>query len=395
MMCAAVAGQRGASVALIDHAKRIGEKIRISGGGRCNFTNLGTGYRAMIGENPRFARFALHEYTPQAFVELVRRYGIDFHEKHRGQLFCDHSAQQIIDLLVAECELGQVQWFNPVQVDAIAYDPSAGYCLRGAGIEIVAKKLVIATGGLSIPKIGATDFGYKIARQFGLRTTDTRPSLVPLTVANWDAWAELAGVSLPVRVRCASPKALIGSDTGQFDEDLLFTHRGLSGPAILQISNYWTPGTALQIDFSVGTDFTTTLIQQKSGNTKALSTVLSTLLPKQLSQRWLNRLGKEQPGLNDLGDKRIADLSDKVLRQLGDSLNRWVITPDGTEGFKKAEVTRGGVATDELDPRTMEAKRQPGLHFIGEVVDITGWLGGYNFQWAWSSAYVCGHGLTR
>jgi predicted Rossmann fold flavoprotein len=392
MMCAAVAGQRGARVALIDHAERIGEKIRISGGGRCNFTNVGAGVHAMVGQNPRFARFALNDYKAADFIDLIKSHHIGFHEKHKGQLFCDDSAQNIIDMLRAECAKGSVKWFNPVSVDSIqkteASEALFPFSLQTTAGTFTCKSLVIASGGLSIPKIGATDFGYKIAKQFGLKLIETRPALVPLTfdAAEWQHFVPLAGVALPVRITSA--------DGGKFDEDLLFTHRGISGPAVLQISNYWNPGKPLSLDFSFGQDFASEWIAQKnqSGRTLLNTIVQGTdgqRFAKQLVQQWL-----VVQGMADLQDKRLTEVPDKSLRKLHESLRNWQLTPDGTEGYKKAEVTRGGVDTNELDQRSLQAKRVPGLHFIGEVVDITGWLGGYNFQWAWSSGVACAKAMT-
>jgi predicted Rossmann fold flavoprotein len=381
MMAAATAGRRGLSVALLDHAEKIGEKIRISGGGRCNFTNVGTGAHAMVGQNPRFAQFALGQYTAQDFIALVKSHSIGFHEKHKGQLFCDDSSQQIIDLLLHECQLGQVQLFYPVSVDTIV-SAAQGYELTTSRGLICSRYLVIATGGLSIPKIGATDFGYQIARQFGHKIVETRPSLVPLTfdAAQWQPFVGLSGNSLEVTIKSKSG--------AQFDEDLLFTHRGLSGPAVLQISNYWQAGEPLAIDLVPQARLAETLVQTKQQSQKTLLNSLAGLMTRTLATQWL-----QANGLAEAQDKRITEVADKQLRQLGERLNRWELSPTGTEGYKKAEVTRGGVSTEELDQRTMQSKRQPGLYFVGEVVDITGWLGGYNFQWAWSSGTVCGLAL--
>ncbi len=377
MMAAATAGQRGLRVALLDHAEKIGEKIRISGGGRCNFTNVGAGVHAMVGQNPRFAKFALAEYTAADFIDLVKSHRIGFHEKHKGQLFCDDSSQQIIAMLHAECLRGNVQLMNPVSVQSVS--SSDGFELATSAGVINCRSLVIATGGLSIPKIGATDFGYRIARQFGHKTIETRPSLVPLTfdATAWQPFVGLSGNSLEVAIKSKSGTV--------FEEDLLFTHRGLSGPAVLQISNYWQPGEALAINLVPGQRMADALVQAKQQSQKSLLNSLASLMTRTLATQWL-----EVSGFGAAQDKRISEVADKQLRQLGEGLNRWELTPDGTEGYKKAEVTRGGVDTDELDSRTMQSKRQPGLYFVGEVVDITGWLGGYNFQWAWSSGVVCG-----
>jgi predicted Rossmann fold flavoprotein len=382
MMCAAVAGQRGARVLLIDHAERLAEKIRISGGGRCNFTNVNAGPANFTSENPAFCRSALARYAAADFVALVKRHRIRFHEKHRGQLFCDESSEQIIGMLVAECESGKVRWMRPARVERIG---TAGELFEVAtedGVQ-AARRVVIATGGLSIPKIGATDFGYRIARQFGLRIVEPRPALVPLTfdVREWAPFVALAGVSLEVNARC---------DGGRFDEDLLFTHRGLSGPAILQVSTFWRPGEPIEINLAprfAGDDLAGELMALKRSSRQTLANALAALLPRRLADGWLQSQQVD-------GEQRVADAADRTLRALAQSLQRWRLTPSGSEGYRKAEVTRGGVATDELSQATMEARRVPGLHFVGEVVDVTGWLGGYNFQWAWSSGYAAGLAIS-
>ena len=383
MMCAAVAGQRGARVLLIDHAERLAEKIRISGGGRCNFTNIHADARHFVSENPRFARSALSRYTAADFVALVRRHRIPFHEKHKGQLFCDRSADDIIGMLRAECDAGQVRWAMPCAVDSVGRADADFEVRTAQGVQRAAR-LVIATGGLSIPKIGATDLGYRIARQFGLRIVEPRPALVPLTFAAqaWQPFSALAGIALEVNARAGS---------GAFDEDLLFTHRGLSGPAILQISTYWNPGEPIAIDLAPqlpGEALAERLIGAKHGSRDSVSQALAGLLPRRLAEGWLAMHG-------ELGAQRLADAPDRALRTLAQSLKQWSLVPDGTEGFRKAEVTRGGVATDELSQATLEARRQPGLHFIGEVVDVTGWLGGYNFQWAWASGVAAGQAVSE
>ena len=406
MMCAAIAAQRGATVALLDHAEKIGEKIRISGGGRCNFTNIGTTVQHFVGENPRFAKFALMEYTPKHFVELINNHGIAYHEKHRGQLFCDQSAGQIISMLKNECAKGSVHWFNPVSLDSIGKTGEIFLLSTSAG-NITASKVVIATGGLSIPKIGATDLGYRIARQFGIATTDTRPSLVPLTfdAQQWESFVPLSGVGIDVSIcvsssvssntssdlqnKTSAHAAKKGSPRSIFNEDLLFTHRGLSGPAILQISNYWNPGESLIMDLLPEHAIEAMLLSAKTQSHKTLGNELATVMSKQLASLWL-----VAKGFGEVQDKKIADVSDKTLRAIALSLKRWSIVPSGTEGYKKAEVTRGGVATNELDTRSMQSAKVSGLHFIGEVVDITGWLGGYNFQWAWASAAACARAMT-
>ncbi len=379
MMCAAVAGQRGARVVLIESASRLAEKIRISGGGRCNFTNVDAGrHERYLSENPQFARSALSRYTPADFIALVRGHGIAFHEKHKGQLFCDDSAEQIIEMLKAECTAGGVQWRMPCGVQTMRRSVGGFELETDVGL-LQTTRVVIATGGLSIPKIGATDFGYRVARQFGLRTVEPRPALVPLTfdAITWKPFSELAGVSLEVRVGC---------NDGTFDEDLLFTHRGLSGPAILQISSYWNPRNELQIDLAPqlsSPEMEEALLQLKRTSRQTLDNALATVLPRRLAEHWIRLQGYSR-------ERRIAELADDGLRTLAASLKDWRIVPTGTEGYRKAEVTRGGVATDELSQSTLEARNVAGLHFIGEVVDVTGWLGGYNFQWAWSSGVAAG-----
>jgi len=382
MMCAAVAGQRGARVLLIDHAANLAEKIRISGGGRCNFTNVNTGPANFISENPAFCRSALARYAAADFVALVRRHRIGFHEKHKGQLFCDESSEQIIEMLVAECDAGQVRWMRPASVERVGKSGDAFEIATADGV-LAAHRVVIATGGLSIPKIGATDFGYRIARQFGLRIVEPRPALVPLTfdAREWAPFVPLAGVSLEVNARC---------DGGRFSEDLLFTHRGLSGPAILQVSTFWRPGESIEIDLAprfAGDELAEELVGMKRNSRQTLANALAALLPRRLADGWLQSRQVD-------GELRVADVPDRTLRALAQSLQRWRLTPSGSEGFRKAEVTCGGVATDELSQSTMEAKCTPGLHFIGEVVDVTGWLGGYNFQWAWSSGYAAGLAIS-
>ena len=379
MMCAAVAGQRGRRVVLIDHANKLGEKIRISGGGRCNFTNLHAGPQNYLSQNPHFSRSALARYTPQDFLGLVKRHRIAYHEKHKGQLFCDDSAEQIIAMLKAECDLGNVAWRMPCKVEAVGREGEDFRIDSSAG-QIRARRVVIASGGLSIPKIGATDFAFRLARQFGIKLVEQRPALVPLTFApeNWQAFVELAGISLEIEVETGQKKA-----RGHFREDLLFTHRGLSGPAILQISSYWQPGTPLRLNLLPELDAAHALIDAKTSVRKNLGNVLAQWLPARLADGWLQINGFA-------ADARLADLPDKQLRRLGESLNRWDIVPSGTEGYRKAEVTLGGVDTRELSQQSLECAKVPGLHFIGEAVDVTGWLGGYNFQWAWASGVAAG-----
>ncbi len=384
LFCAGVAGQRGLKVLLLDHSPKVAEKIRISGGGRANFTNRDLDPRApqkhFISANPHFCRSALSRYTPQDFIALLQKHGIAFHEKHKGQLFCDRSAGDLINMLVAECDAGGVVRRQPCGVQAVRHGAS-GYELDTDGGPVHAASVVVATGGLSIPKIGATDFGYRIARQFGLRLVDTRPALVPLTFdgAAWQPYAELAGLALPVRIETGAKKSLTA-----FDEDLLFTHRGLSGPAVLQISSYWQPGTPVRIDLAPGTDVGGALAQAKLQSRKRIANELAAWVPSRLADAWAGR--------DPAWQRPVNEASDKALAQLADRLARWELTPTGTEGYAKAEVTAGGVDTRDLSQQTLESK-QPGLYFIGEVVDVTGWLGGYNFQWAWASAHACAMAL--
>ena len=373
MMCAGVAGQRGRRVLVIDHAETLAEKIRISGGGRCNFTNRQAGPANYHSANPHFCRSALSRYTPQDFLDLMARYRIAWNEKHKGQLFCDHSAQDIIDMLVAECNAGNVAWRRPCKVEALHREASRWQLATSAG-AVTAESVVIATGGLSIPKIGATDFGHRIARQFDIPVIAPRPGLVPLTFDAGSApFAELAGIALEVEVACGD---------GFFREDLLITHRGLSGPAILQISSYWTPGDALRINLLPDLKVENELLAAKSGARQHVVSVVAQWLPRRMAELLVSRAG--------LDGRPIAEASDKALRALAASINQWELKPSGSEGYRKAEVTLGGVDTRALDQKTMMARSQPGLHFVGEVMDVTGWLGGYNFQWAWASGYAAG-----
>ncbi|GGI55550.1 NAD(P)/FAD-dependent oxidoreductase [Oxalicibacterium solurbis] len=379
MMCASVAGQRGRRVVLIDHATRLAEKIRISGGGRCNFTNIDATPQNFLSQNPHFCKSALSRYTPQDFLALMKRYRIAYHEKHKGQLFCDDSAEDIIGMLKAECTLGNVTWRMPCKVQAIGKSGERFRIDTDHG-EITADSLVIATGGLSIPKIGATDFAFRLAQQFELKIVAPRAALVPLTfdAKGWQPFVPLAGVSLPVEVETGTKKA-----RGWFREDLLFTHRGLSGPAILQISSYWQDGAPLTINLAPETDIAEALIEGKATSKKNLGNQLAQWLPSRLADEWLLANGFRP-------DARVADMQDKQLRQLGASLNSWAIVPNGSEGYRKAEVTLGGVDTRELSQQTMMVNKVPGLYFVGEAVDVTGWLGGYNFQWAWASGVAAG-----
>jgi len=386
LFCAAQAGQRGARVLLVDHADKVAEKIRISGGGRCNFTNRDATPAQFHSRNPHFCRSALARYTPQDFIALVQRHRIPFHEKHRGQLFCDESSQDIIDLLLRECEAGNVERWQPCAVTAVRARDSAGprFEVDTARGPVEAGRVVVATGGLPVPKIGATDFGLRLARQFGHAIVEPRPALVPLVfdAAEWAPFVALSGVSLEVEISAGS-----GKQRARFIEDLLFTHRGLSGPAVLQASSYWQPGETLDIAFAPGTDWADTLARAKVTSRRQLGNELASHLPQRLAEAWLARGGLPL-------DRPMPEVADKPLRALAGSLSSWRLAPTGTEGWKKAEVMAGGVDTREIDSRTMESKRAPGLHFIGEVVDVTGWLGGYNFQWAWASAQACAEALT-
>ena len=497
LYCAGLLGQQGRQVVVLDHARRIGEKIRVSGGGRCNFTNLhGADPARYLCTDPRFVRYALKEHPPERFIARVRRAGIGFHEKHLGQLFCNDSSQQIIDMLLADCRRGGVQIRHPVTVTGMQrlvvresldqhesreaggsftadgpfpadgsftedapfakddvvrpgekspaaagapavsgiralQDPDAGQAPRfeirtTAGV-LRARCLVIATGGLSIPAIGASDFAWQLATEWGLQTIAPRPGLVPLTMTSpaWQPFAALSGVALPVDVSVmVSPPGRAKARKPQpvrFGEDLLFTHRGLSGPASLQISSYWRAGQPLWLNLLPGIERAGEwLVDLKHGRLAAsplsegkrgdgqphrqqLGTILSTLLPGRLARAWLAgaatlsgtqwppQLAAALQGLRE--DMRLTDLPDARLRELGQALNAWPLVPAGTEGYRKAEVTVGGLATAELDPTTMMARRIPGCYWIGEAVDVTGWLGGYNFQWAWASAWVAARAL--
>ena len=393
LFCAATAGQRGLKVLLIDHSEKVAEKIRISGGGRCNFTNRDVTPANFLSDNPHFCRSALSRYTPQDFTALLHKHGVPFHEKHKGQLFCDRSAEDVINVLLAECALGAVTHWQPCSIKTIATATNTGtssYQIESDRGSIKTPQVVIATGGLSIPKIGATDFGYRTAKQFGLRLVEPRPALVPLTFdgADWAPFAQLAGLALPVLIETgaadATPKQR--KKAAVFAEDLLFTHRGLSGPAVLQISSFWREGQPVRINLAPGADLTATLQQAKSSSKKLMVNELASLVPSRLADAWVGN----DPALQ----RPIADATDKALQGLAERLADWQLTPNGSEGYKKAEVTAGGVDTRDLSSQTLESK-QPGLYFIGEVVDVTGWLGGYNFQWAWASAFACAQALTE
>ncbi|HEX2795966.1 MAG TPA: NAD(P)/FAD-dependent oxidoreductase, partial [Immundisolibacter sp.] len=369
LMCAAVAGQRGRRVRVVEHASRVGKKILMSGGGRCNFTNLGTTPDNFLSQNPHFCKSALARYTAWDFVALVERHGIRYHEKEPGQLFCDESSRQIVNMLVDECAAGEVQ----ISVDCAVQQVQGGegrYTVHTAHGVFTATSLVVATGGLSIPRMGATGFGYALARQFGHGVLPTRAGLVPLTLSgtHLDHYADLAGVSLPVESRY---------DGQRFRGGLLFTHRGLSGPSILQISSYWQPGEPLTLNLLPDLDAGAWLAEQQRQRPGAeLKTLLAELLPKRLAQRLCERWLENRPLRQYRADE---------LRDIAPLLASWSVTPSGTEGYRTAEVTLGGVDTRELSSVTMESRRVPGLYFIGEVVDVTGHLGGYNFQWSWAS----------
>jgi predicted Rossmann fold flavoprotein len=372
LMCAAVAGQRGRRVLLLDHADEPGRKILISGGGRCNFTNTGTVPERFFSANPHFARSALAQYSAEDFCALVARHGIASHEKTLGQLFCDGSARAIVTMLLAECEAAGVDLRLGHRVTGLSRsDRFSVETDRGC---FTASSLVLATGGLSIPKLGATGFAYDAARRFGLQLTEIRPALVPLLGNDVDValFRPLSGVALPVEAHCGRVS---------FREAMLFTHRGLSGPAILQVSSAWREGQTVMLDLLPGTDTLAALRAAKAGRPRAsLRTILASLLP----QRLADALAARWPA------GEIANLPDRVLADAASSLGRWAVTPAGTEGYIKAEVTLGGVDTAGLSSRTMEAKAVPGLFVVGEAVDVTGWLGGYNFQWAWSSGWCAG-----
>jgi predicted Rossmann fold flavoprotein len=374
MMCAIEAGKRGRRVLVVEHAKAAGEKIRISGGGRCNFTNIHTAPENFLSQNPRFCISALRRYPPRDFIALIERHGIAYHEKSLGQLFCDGSARQVVELLLSEMRKRGVALRLAATADQIE-QVAAGFRLTVNGEAVETGALVIATGGKSIPKMGATGFGYEVAARFGLAVVPTRPALVPLTFETGllERLKPLAGVAV---------EAQVSSGGVRFEEAMLFTHRGLSGPAILQISSYWREGGELRIDMAPGLDLFETLRRARVAHSRqAPQTVLAEHLPKRLAQ-----LICEAEGASG----NMADASDKLLRRLADAVQAWRVKPVGSEGYRTAEVTLGGVDTGGLDSRTMETRSVPGLYFIGEVVDVTGWLGGYNFQWAWASGWSAG-----
>lgn len=371
LMCAIEAGKRGRSVVVFEHNAAIGEKIRISGGGRCNFTNINADDKNFLSANPHFCKSALARFTAADFIALVEKHNINYHEKKLGQLFCDEGSQQVIDMLLNECAQANVEIRGSCTVTGVQKD---GNFIVATNLgEFESTSLVIATGGLSIPKLGATNFGYGIAKQFGLKVTKLKPGLVPLTVPPHDLefFRTLSGVSLGAIVRC---------NGAEFRENILFTHRGLSGPAILQISSYWNEGDVILIDVLPDIDILQLFLTHHQSK-KEIATALDEHLPKRFVDNWCETLG---------GSKPMNGYSRKELERIAHDLHHWQITPNGTEGFGKAEVTVGGVDTDELSSKTMETKKVGGLYFIGECVDVTGWLGGFNFQWAWSSGWVAG-----
>jgi len=371
LMCALEAGKRGRKVLVLERAERLGKKILISGGGRCNFTNLHVTAENYVSGNPHFCKSALARFTPDDFIALVEKHRIAYHEKKLGQLFCDFSSRQIVELLQKECTAASVE---------VCVNSDVRHVTKGEEFEVAyndtsvrANALVVATGGVSFPKLGATDFGYRIADQFGIKMTERRPGLVPLTFSAGDRkiFGELAGVSLD---------AIASSGTHGFRENILFTHRGLSGPAVLQISNYWQPGTPVRLNL-LPTESALEVLQRHRGEGRDLAAVLSAYLPRRFVQAWIGQQSRSLP---------MAQYSANQVSRLARSLDQWEIMPEGTEGYEKAEVTLGGIDTSELSSKTMEARKVSGLFFIGEVVDVTGWLGGYNFQWAWASGHAAG-----
>lgn len=380
MFCAAQAGQAGSRVLLIDNGKKPGRKILMSGGGRCNFTNLYVEPAAYLSQNPHFCKSALARYTQWDFIDLVGKHGIAWHEKTLGQLFCDDSAQQIVDMLVDECEKGNVTMRLRSEILSVERDGD-DFVLELNGMSVGTKKLVIASGGLSMPGLGATPFGYKIAEQFGLNVLPTRAGLVPFTLHKplLEQLQVLSGVSVS--------SVITAEDGTVFRENLLFTHRGLSGPAVLQISSFWQPGEFVSINLLPDVDLASFLDDQRSAHpNQSLKNTLAMQLPKRLVE-CLQQLGQ-------IPDVSLKQLNVRDQQTLVETLTEWRVQPNGTEGYRTAEVTLGGVDTNELSSRTMEARKVPGLYFIGEVMDVTGWLGGYNFQWAWSSAWACAQDLA-
>jgi predicted Rossmann fold flavoprotein len=374
MMSAIEAGKRGRKVLLVDHYKKIGEKIRISGGGRCNFTNINTNPNKFLSQNPKFVRSALSQYTQNDFINLINKYEIKFHEKKLGQLFCDHSAQQIVEMLLKECELAKVTILKEFIIKNIEKDNDQ-YLVSTDTDQYSSESLIVATGGLSVPKIGATSFGYEIAKKFDHSIIETLPALVPLTFNEkiLEICKELTGLSV---------EAIVSFNKVLFQEGMLFTHRGLSGPSILQISSYWKQGDNIKINLSPKLNVYQLLEEKRKLNPKFdILNIVSEILPKRLAQIICSE--------NKVSGN-ISELSNKILKQLSENINSWLINPTGSEGYRTAEVTLGGVDTKELSSKTMMSNKHNNLFFIGEVMDVTGHLGGYNFQWAWSSGYVAG-----
>ena len=378
LMCAAVAGKRGRSVLLIEHAEKIGKKILISGGGRCNFTNLHTSPGNYLSENPHFCKSALSRYTPRDFIALVEQYGIAYHEKTLGQLFCDDSSRQIVQMLQSECREGGVEFWVGCGVESVAHNADSAFIVKTAWGNVSAESLVVATGGLSIPKMGATDFGQRLAQQFGLRLTPMKPALVPITTDEAaHGFNSISGVSLDAIAKCNGIA---------FPENILFTHRGLSGPAVLQASSYWEHGKEILLNTAPTLNFEQLWQENRSSKT-ALKNVLAQYLPKRFVEAFCDVYAHE------IANTPFSNLPLKGYTALTERLQTWSIIPNGTEGYAKAEVTAGGVDTNELSSKTMESKNVRGLYFIGEVVDVTGWLGGYNFQWAWASGVAAGQAV--
>lgn len=381
LMCAATAGYRGKKVLVLDHAKQAGKKILISGGGRCNFTNMDVEPNNYLCSNPHFVKSALSRYTQWDFLGLIAKYQVPYHERDFGQLFCDDSAKDIVNILMSEChETENVHIKLRTDIKAVDKNSDETFTVTTNVKSYTTHSLVIATGGLSMPKLGATPFGYKIAEQFGLEVLPTRAGLVPLTLhqEQKEQLAELSGISFPVRID--------SEDNTSFAADMLLTHRGLSGPAVLQISNYWLPGEKISIDLLPSEDMEQVLEQAKQNKPEQqVKTLLSQFLPKRFIEVLID--GKQLP------DKAIKQLVHKEVEQVIDTMHKWQIAPNGTEGYRTAEVTLGGVDTNQLSSKTMQAKNVQGLYFIGEVMDVTGWLGGYNFQWAWASGYACGQSV--
>jgi predicted Rossmann fold flavoprotein len=389
LFCAGVAGQLGKKVLVLDHAEVLGEKIRISGGGRCNFTNLHSSPANFLSLNPHFVKSALARYPSSEFIKLVTAHGINYHEKHQGQLFCDDSAKQIIEMLFAECAKGNVIIRNPVAVQSIAQDGDQWSMQTSAGIE-KSKSVVMATGGLPVPAIGATAFSLDVAKQFGLNVVDPRPALVPLsfTADNFGDLSELAGLSVPVRIASGSKGHRYGAC--RFNEDLLLTHKGLSGPAVLQASSYWEEGEPIHIDWlgaieRPGGFNCDELFNNEENRLKLTETILASVLPQRLAKSFAEQ--------RNLMGRKWAEVSKKDRQALKELITNWSVKPAGTLGWKKAEVMLGGVDTKELDGQTMMSRKHSGLFFIGECVDVTGHLGGHNFQWAWASGFACAQSL--